>query len=154
MMMDLVFVASINDDSSLFVSLFLFHSPQSSSLLHARTLGFAMVHMHERKNSSLRCAPEISVCSFIHSSLHYSTLARTAHLGLQVRCAGFVSLRKRSALCSTTWRPESVRALRLVAHMPTPMPPEPVPYVWDRCRLFCFWKKRYSTPGARQIDGA
>ena len=47
-----------------------------------------MVHMHERKNGSLRCAPEMSVFSFIHSFIHpYTTLhyacARTAHLGLQ-----------------------------------------------------------------------
>ena len=44
--------------------------------------------MHERKNGSLRCAPEMSVFSFIHSFIHpYTTLhyacARTAHLGLQ-----------------------------------------------------------------------
>ena len=34
-----------------------------------------MVHMHERKNGSLRCAPEMSVCSFIHP---YTTLRSRA----------------------------------------------------------------------------
>ena len=73
-----------------------------------------MVHMHERKNGSLRCAPEMSVCSFIHP---YTTLrSRAPHtwgskfgvqalslLGSEALSAARPGVRSLFVLCGNRW---------------------------------------------------
>ena len=132
-----------------------FFSLSAVVLLHlARTLGFAMVHMHawtQKRFTALR-PPDVRL--FIHS-LRYSTLAREIW-NFKFRCRpcffpGSEALLQHdlaSGVCSCVWQPMEFVA-QAHAHAPGTCS-----LCLGPASVVLFWKKRYSTLGARQIDGA